>query len=146
MNCNNEASRWSFTIKLNEKLRLWHNDNCNGLSAKESESWRKANFYARFTTVMKARNEQVNIARTESHWNPKIPDHVSNGIIKYPSGLNQDNEGSCAAFLFGLMDKLKDRDSNDIDVVVVQEALTQAKQDATTGIFWNPSLEVIING
>ena len=145
-NCNAEASRWSFCIKLNENLRLWHNANCTGMTASEAELWRKAHFYKHLDAVMVARNEQIAIARVGDHWNPKIPDHVSGGVLNYPSGLNQDNEGSRAAFLFGLEYKLKDKDMDDPDIAVIREAISQAKEDAINGSYWNPTLEDIING
>lgn len=146
INCTTEASKWSFITKLNEKLRIWHNNNCKDMPANQAESWRKVNFYAKLATVMAARNEQINISRIGSHWNPKIPDHVLNGVIKYPLGLNQNNEGSRAAFLFGLMKTLQNREPDDIDVQAVQNALGQVKKDAINGDFWNPTIEDIADG
>lgn len=143
-NCSSEASRWSFCIKLNEKLRIWHNGECAGMTGKQAESWRKSNFYPRINAVMQARSEQIEIARIGAYWNPKIPDHVSKGVINYPSGLNQDNEGSRAVFLFGLMDNLKDKISDNIDVIAIQNALAQTKADAISSQYWNPGLEVIV--
>lgn len=145
-NCNKESSRWSFTVKINEVLRLWHNENCVGMTAKQSDDWRKANFKARINAVMQARNEQIEIARVGTYWNPRIPDHVSDGNITYPAGLNQTNEGSRGSFLIGLGHKLNlaGKDINDIDVQAVNNALTQAKEDAINGSYWNPSLEDIV--
>lgn len=135
-NCNNEASRWSFCIEFNEILRLWHNENCHGMTAQEADTWRKENFYPRSKLVMFARNEQIGIARVGGFWNPRVPYHVQDGVITYPSGLNQDNEGSRASFLFGLEVKAV----NDIDLEAIRNAIVQAKEDAIDNSFWNPSL------
>jgi len=139
VNCNNEASRWSFSTKLNEVLRLWHNEQCAGKTAKEADRWRKANFYPKIKTVMQARNEQIEVARIGGFWNPKVPDHVSGGIINYPSGLDQDNEGSRAVFLFGLEIKV----IKEMDKEVIRGGLAQAKKDAIENNYWSPVLEDI---
>lgn len=143
LECNNEASRWSFAVKLNEKLRIYHNNECVGLSSQEAETWRKTHFYPELQAVMSARNEQIAIAQIGGHWNPRVPDHVSGGVINYPPGLDQNNEGSRAVFLFGLMAKLQDRVPEDVDAIAVQAGISQAKQDAINGNYWNPSLEDI---
>lgn len=146
-NCNSEASRWSFCTKLNEKLRIWHNETCADKNAEEAESWRKANFYSRISAVMLARNQQIAIARAGNFWNPKIPDHVANGVINYPSGLNPSNEGSRAIFLFGAESELHklNIDIHSDDMTVVQSEILQAKQDAVNGSFWDSSIEDILS-
>lgn len=144
-NCTSEGSRWSFTTKLNEVLRLQHNSECAGMAAGEAEAWRNANHYTQFRAVMKGRNDAIAIAKLGAHWNPKIPDHVQNGVINYPPGLNQSNEGSRGSFLFGLMHKLEAINKDDEDYAVVTNAITQAKQDAIANGYWNPTLEDIVD-
>ena len=104
-------------------------------------------FKVRSKASMLARNEQIEISRMGAHWNPKIPDHVSNGVIAYPTGLNQGNEGSRASFLFGLEKKLKDagKEMIDPDMVVVHSALSQAKTDAVNNVYWDPQIGDIVS-
>ncbi len=146
--CNKESSRWSFTTKLNEVLRFYHNESCLGMTAQQAEDWRKVNFYPQSKAVMHSKNEQIAISRLGTHWNPRIPDHVSNGIIHYPAGLDQENEGSRGSFLIGLEYKLNliGQDIQDLDMRTVQLALSQASIDAINGTYHNPTLEDIIDG
>lgn len=142
LNCTSEASRWSYSIKLFEVLRVYHNNSCDGKTARQSALWRKANFIPKSMAVGHARNEQIAISRVGGHWNPRVPDHASGGVINYPPGLDQDNEGSRASFLFGVEKALMDggRGLDDVDVQAVKLAIGQAKEDAKNGTFWNPSL------
>lgn len=135
-NCNSEAARWSFSVKLSEVVRLALNSEGNGMTP----LWRQ-----KVKVVLQARNEQIEIARLGGHWNPRIPDHVFNGVINYPSGLDQENEGSRGSFLFGLEHKLSlaGKDMDDPDMEAVQIAIRQAKIDAINGTFHNPTLEDI---
>lgn len=142
-NCTTEASRWSYSVKLNEVLRVWHNANCPSINIGR---WKLTTFHPKIEAVHKAINEQIAISETGSHWSPKIPDNASGGVITYPPGLDQSNEGSRGSFLFGLMEKLRGREIDDPDVMAVESALKQAKQDAINGPYWNPSMEDIING
>ena len=147
-NCTSEASRWSFSVKLREVLRTYHNTNCAGMSAKQAMNWRKANFNAMQGATSVAINNAVEISREGGHWNPQIPDHVSTGNINYPANLDQDNEGSRASFLIGLERKLSEvgKEDGDIDLEAVREALTQARLDAKAGTYWTPSLGDIVDG
>jgi len=92
---------------------------------------------------MLERNNQIEIARLGAYWNPKIPDHISGGIINYPVGLNQENEGSRAVFLFVVLYKLNDTSPVNEDVGAIHTELQQAKQDAINCLLWNPTLEDI---
>ncbi len=132
-NCNSEGSRWSYTVKLNQTVIDAHNAEGNGTTSE----WRE-----KIKAVHTARNEQIEIAKTTKHWDLRIPDHVQNGVITYPGNLNQANEGSRGSFLLKLSHKLMldGRTLDDIDVLAVDDALSQAKEDAINGTYWSPSL------
>lgn len=138
-NCNNEGSRWSYSVKLFQLVIVNHNVLGQGTTTIQRKH---------IKAVLQARNDQIEIAQKGLYWSPKIPDHVSGGVISYPTGLNQANEGSRGIFLLGLANRLAlaGKDSDDIDVKVVREVLNQAKIDAKVGTFWSPSLGDIVNG
>ena len=144
-NCNKPSSRWSFSLKLMEVLRLHHNASCAGMAAEQAVVWRKNNYNSKSKAVIQGRLTAQSNAVNEKYWNAKIPDHVSGGVLTYPAGLNQSNEGSRASFLLDLEQKLREdgRDMEDPDVEAVNVALGQAKQDAKDGIYWNPQLSDI---
>lgn len=132
LNCTNEGSRWAYATKLFQMVINDHNAQGQGTTPEQEQ---------RIISVLGTRNEQVAIARQGSYWNPKIPDHVQNGVITYPPGLNQENEGSKGSFLIGLSHKLiLEGLSNGDDMRAVVAALGQAKQDAISSSKWNPSL------
>lgn len=124
-------------------LRLWHNEECAKLVSEKIELWRKRNFYPQLHMTMLERNNQISVAKAGLFWNPEVPDHVSGGVIKYPANLDQENEGSRAVFLFGLEAKLGNRERGNIDLLSIETAILQVKEDAANGSFWNPTIGVI---
>ena len=141
-NCNSPPSKWSFTVKLEEVLQDWHNESCVGMSESEAITWRGGGYDRKSMSVIIAKHEAVAAMRAERHWNAKTPDHIVNGVINYPPGLNQNNEGSRQACLLEIMDALlaKGRSLNDIDVEAVQTAICHADRDAKNGSFWDPKV------
>lgn len=122
-------------------------DNERGVLLRDFKKWEKRIYQQHLKNVFNLINEQVEIARIGKHWSPEISEHVSNGEIHYPLGLNQDNEGSRGVFLIGLSHEfsIAGKDLSDPDMGIVIETLRQTKQDAINGTFHNPTLEDIIN-
>jgi hypothetical protein len=137
--CKSEHGHWSYSTKLLSIVIAAHNAAGDGTTA---------DFRNILKAVLAARNDAVEVARIGAHWNPNIATHVNSGVISYPPGLNQNNEGSRGSFLMGLAHQLMldGRGVDDVDMQATQNALNQAKQDAIDGVFWNPSLEDIVNG
>ena len=145
--CTGEHSKWSASVQLLETFRLWCNTQRAEMTAQEAKAWNLSIFRPMNIAIQKEINEAKFIMRDSNHWNPKIPDHVSDGVIHYPSGLNLSNEGSRAVFLHGLLYKLhgEKRIINHPDTLVVEKALQTAIEDAIGNSPWNLTIEDIVD-
>ena len=143
----NEGQLLEYATLLLDDLWLWHRESCNEMTKKESLAWERANkFKEKFYTVVLARNEAIAIAQIGGHWNPRIPDHVSGGIINWPPTLNRNNKGSEFSFLHGVGKKLGNKDLDNIDVIAIHNALYEAEVGMKSSTFWDASHEDIVDG
>jgi hypothetical protein len=138
-NCNNEASRWSLMTRFSQLLLNLHRDSCVGMNDIEAEDWRKVNFWPIIKAVNYNKNLQIEIARQGAFWNPKIPDHVAGGVIYYPTNINRDNEGSVAAFLIGVGEKLNTPvlDLENENILAVRSGLVLVDRAARNNTLWD---------
>ena len=141
--CTTDASRHIFCIELAEKLRLWHDTQCAGMSARKAAIWRKLNYLPQEKLT---RNDAsiygVSMLAT-AYWKPVLADAIKAGAVVYPGGLNLTNEGSKLAFLFELHQKLRadGRDIQfDLDVKLVTEEMGSVEASAKNTKYWKPVL------
>ena len=140
--CNTYASKWSFAYGQKFQIIDWHNEACLAMTAGEAKSWRESSGYnlKRFTTLRAIKNAEVGILQ-EDFFNGKVPDHVHNGEIFYPPGLNQDNEGSVKGFMLVLFSLLDDANTTSPDHLALIAVMLQANADAKNQKHWNATIE-----
>lgn len=144
-NCINEANKYGYLIKLNRVFIDWHNTETISMTPNEQGVWVKSNLIPRLNIIGYDMGQVVKIAEIGSYWNPRVPGHVSGGNINYPASLNLSNKGSKGVFLIGLRYKLRNHSLDDVDVLAIDNAIAETKQEAVMDDYWTPSLEDIVN-
>lgn len=140
--CATEAQRLSFSLKLDEVLRLWHNEQCAGMSSTEAREFFRNTFFPKSSAVHAARNENIAKARLGLFWFPDPNIHWVGDEVVYPQELDQANEGSRLSFLYGLEEKLRNKGIVFMDDLTIK--LITAKADAVSATYWKPVMEDIV--
>lgn len=136
--CITEAQRLSFSFKLDEVLRLWHNVQCAGMSPTEAREFFQNIFFPKSSAVHKEKNDNIAEAKLGTFWFPDPDIHWIGDKVVYPGELDQANEGSRLSFLYGLEEKLREQGIADMDDL--HDKLAEARADAISGTFWAPTM------
>ena len=141
-NCRTAPSQWSFAYGQSFRLIEWHNTSCLDVTAEEAKIWRESSGYnIKEATTLKALGDAYNTILAENFFNGRVPDHVHNGEILYPPGLDRDNEGSVKGFTLVLHHKLGSADMLDPDVMALMQAMGSAEEAARNQKFWTATIE-----
>lgn len=145
-NCINPNSRWAYLYSLWEELRLWRNNLMQGKTLEEVRAFEKAFFRPYTSDVSRARITVEKGIIDQAYWKPsKAVSFIDNNNIKdikYPSGLNQNNEGSRGAFVLELLTQYPNKSPENLEVDSLITELNNVVQTAKTSNQWKPYINL----